>query len=61
MRDESTLPDYDMRPRPGEDLEKPLPNKEKRKERLKHAKLQTDEGESIDFDVDDDQPTVRFS
>ena len=61
LRDESTLPDYDMRPRPGEDLEKPLPNKEKRKERLKHAKLQTDEGESIDFDVDDDQPTVRFS
>ena len=61
LRDESTLPDYDMRPRPGEDAEKPLPNKEKRKERLKHAKLQTDEGESIDFDVDDDQPTVRFS
>ena len=61
LRDESTLPDYDMRPRPGEDPEKPMPRGKKGKERISHAKLQTDEGQSVDFDIEDDQPTVRFS
>ena len=61
LRDESTLPDYDMRPRPGEDPEKPMPRGKKGQARISHAKLQTDEGESIDFDIEDDQPTVKFS
>tara|TARA_R100001510_G_C7535914_1_gene125415 strand:- start:254 stop:670 length:417 start_codon:yes stop_codon:yes gene_type:complete len=61
LRDESTLPDYDMRPRPGEDPEKTMPPAEKEKKRISHAKLSTNEGESVDFDIDDDQPTVRFS
>ena len=61
LRDESTLPDYDMRPRPGEDPEKTMPPAEKGKKRISHAKLSTNEGESVDFDIDDDQPTVRFS
>jgi len=61
LRDQSTLPDYDMRPRPAEDPEKPMPRKEKGKEKISHAKLSTNEGESVDFDIEDDQPTVRFS
>ena len=61
LRDESTLPDYDMRPRPGEDPEKTMSPAEKGKKRISHAKLSTNEGESVDFDIDDDQPTVRFS
>ena len=61
LRDESTLPDYDMRPRPGEDPEKPMPGGKKGKERVTHAKMTTNEGESVDFDIENDQPTVRFS
>ena len=61
LRDESTLPDWDMRPRPGEEPEKPMSVDKKGKERLTHAKLTTNEGESVDFDVENDQPTVRFS
>lgn len=61
LRDESTLPDYDMRPRPGEEPEKPMSLDKKGKHRLTHAKLESDEGESIDFDIENDQPTIRFS
>ena len=61
LRDDSTLPDYDMRPRPGEDPEKPTSVGKKGKHRLTHAKLESDEGESVDFDIEDDQPTVRLS
>ena len=61
LRDPATLPDYDAAPRPGEDPEKPHLVDKKRKDRLTHAKLESNEGESIDFDIDNDQPTVRFS
>ena len=61
LRDDSTLPDYDMRPRPAEDPEKPMRGGKKGKEPLSHAKLTTNEGESVDFDIENDQPTVRFS
>jgi hypothetical protein len=61
LRDESTLPDYDMRPRPGEDPEKATPVDKKGKHRLTHANLESDEGQSIVFDIEDDQPTVKFS
>ena len=61
LRDESTLPDYDMRPRPGEDLEKPTSVDKKGKHRLTHANLESDEGQSIVFDIENDQPTVKLS
>ena len=60
LRDESTLPDFDMRPRPGEDPEKPMSNNKKGKHKLEHAKLQTDEEESFDFDIENGQPVISY-
>ena len=60
LKDESTLPDYDMRPRPGEDPEKPMLANKKGKHKLEHAKLQTDEAESFDFDIENGEPVISY-
>ena len=58
LRDDSTLPDFDSRPRPGEEPEKPMTANKKGKHRLSHAKLETDAGESIGFDLENDEPIL---
>ena len=58
LRDDSTLPDFDGSPRPGEDPEKPMTANKKGKHKLLHAKLETDEGESLGFDLENDEPVL---
>ena len=60
LRDNSTLPDYDMRPRPGEDDEKPYTSGKKSKQKLLHTKIDSNGDESIVFEMKDGQPIVSI-
>jgi hypothetical protein len=52
LRDESTLPDFDGEKKNTDE------KKEKKKERLNHIEVQTDEGENLSIEYDGDQPLV---
>jgi len=55
LRNESTLPDFDGEKKNHDEI------KEKKKDRLNHIKVQTDEGEDLSIDYDGDQPLVSRS
>ena len=55
LRNESTLPDFDGEKKNHDEI------KEKKKDRLNHIKVQTDEGEDLSIDYDGDQPLVSHS
>jgi hypothetical protein len=52
LRHESTLPDFDGEKKNNDET------KEKKNERLNHIQVQTDEGENLSIDYDNDQPLV---
>lgn len=55
LTDEETLPDFDGKKENKSNI------KDKSKERLNHIKLQTEEGENISIDYDNEQPIVSQS
>ena len=55
LRNESTLPDFDGEKKITDET------KEKKKERLNHIQVQTDEGENLSIDYDNDQPLLSRS
>ena len=55
LRNESTLPDFDGEKKNHDEI------KEKKKDRLNHIKVQTDEGENLSIDYDGDQPLISQS
>ena len=54
LRDESTLPDWDGRPRPGEELEKPYIREKKAR------KSRSDDEESSDLPEEKEEPTFTL-
>ena len=60
---ESALPDWDLKQRPGTDPEKPWPKKAKNGSKSKndiHEKVKTEEGDEGDLDIDGQAATLSI-
>jgi len=58
LRDDSTLPDYDMRPRPGQDRDKEPGEDDEENQEIKHLRVVSDDGTVYELDSENGQPVI---